>query len=211
MASSLADVIVATDDERIAEVTRRFCKTVMTRGDHPSGTDRIAEVAQQLNVEGVINIQGDEPLIEPKIIDDVANNLDQFAMTTAAVRIKCTEALKNPNVVKVVMDPSGKALYFSRSVIPYIRENAGQVTNQHLLDHSFYHHMGIYGYRTDTLRKIVSLPVSKLESLECLEQLRALEAGIEIGISLSDSAAIGVDTPEDVEKIENLLINSDYQ
>lgn len=207
LAGALSEVIVATDDERIAAVTRPFCKTVMTRSDHPSGTDRIAEVAARLSPDAVINIQGDEPLIDPKVIDSVANALDEFPMTTAAVRIKSTQVLTNPNAVKVVMAPNGRALYFSRSPIPYFRDNAGQVSNEILVKHAFFHHMGIYGYRADTLTKIVKLPVSKLESLECLEQLRALEAGIDIGVIQSDSPAIGVDTPEDVAQIESLLKN----
>lgn len=208
-ASSLSEIIVATDDNRIAELANPFCKTVMTRSDHPSGTDRIAEVAKDLDCDAVVNIQGDEPLIDPKVIDSVALALNDFEMSTAALRIKQGSALSNPNIVKVVLDSSNRALYFSRSQIPFIRDMNGKTPDELVQDIPFYHHMGIYGYRFETLMQLVQLPVSQLEKVECLEQLRALEAGISIGVIETKSPSIGVDTPGDVEKIEKLLEDPD--
>lgn len=205
LASSLSDVIVATDDQRIYDLTSQFCLTVMTRPDHPSGTDRIAEVAKDLDCDAVVNIQGDEPLIDPTVINDVAAALETFEMSTAVVRISSGSALQNPNIVKVVVDQRQRALYFSRSMIPFVRDAASLTPDQMVRQFTFYHHMGIYGYRIQTLNTIVKLPVSPLESLESLEQLRALEAGITIGVAFSDRPSQGVDTPEDVATIEKLL------
>lgn len=201
----LTDVIVATDDHRIADVTSKFCHTVMTRSDHPSGTDRIAEVAENLAPDLIVNIQGDEPLISPILIDQVADLLLQFEMSTAAVPITSPEALNNPNVVKVVVNKSSSALYFSRSPIPYVRDPDSHDTQSLLLNHTFLHHLGIYGFRASTLKHFVSLPVSKLESLEKLEQLRALENGIQIGVIITPHKSHGVDTPEDVDIVEKFL------
>ena len=203
----LTDVIVATDDRRIAEVTGKFCRTEMTRGDHPSGTDRIAEVAGRLGDEvgGIVNIQGDEPLIDPGVIDAVAVKLEEFEMSTAAVRISDGAALSNPNIVKVVMGAGGRALYFSRSMIPYVRDHGGAQADKLVEQVSFFHHLGIYGYRRTVLENLVQLPVSVLEEVEKLEQLRALEAGISIGVVVTARRSIGVDTPEDAELVEKLL------
>jgi 3-deoxy-manno-octulosonate cytidylyltransferase (CMP-KDO synthetase) len=201
----LTDVIVATDDQRIADVTSKFCQTVMTRSDHPSGTDRIAEAAEHLAPDYIVNIQGDEPLISPILIDQVADLLHQFEMSTAAVPITSPEALTNPNVVKVVINKSSAALYFSRSPIPHVRDLHPQDIPSLLLNHTFLHHLGIYGFRASTLKRFVSLPVSKLENLEKLEQLRALENGIQIGVIITTHKSHGVDTPEDVAIVEKFL------
>ncbi len=203
--NSLKDVVVATDDERIAEVAKRFCRVEMTRADHPSGSDRIAEVAQRLECDAVVNIQGDEPLIAPTVIDAVANALAGNAMSTAATPIKNVAEYDNPNVVKVVVNAAGRALYFSRRTIPYLREATGRPANEQLATFPFLKHLGIYGYRRETLLKLVKFPVSPLENAEKLEQLRALENGIQIAVVKVDYDSVGVDVPEDVAKVEKLL------
>jgi 3-deoxy-manno-octulosonate cytidylyltransferase (CMP-KDO synthetase) len=195
-AKSLAEIIVATDDTRIWEVAQNFCRVEMTRPEHPSGSDRIAEVAERCECDAVVNIQGDEPLIEPSVIDAVANALAQNEMSTAATRIKNPAELDNPNVVKVVVNAAGRALYFSRRTIPYRRAAF-----------AFWKHLGIYGYRRETLLRLVKFPVSPLENAEKLEQLRALENGIQIAVVKVDYDSIGVDAPEDVAKVEKILSN----
>lgn len=208
LAGRLYDVLVATDDPRIAEAARPFCRVEMTRSDHPSGTDRIAEVAERCVCDAVLNIQGDEPLIAPEVIDAVAEALGRHEMTTAATPIRHAEELENPNVVKVVADRQGRALYFSRRTIPYLREAANQPSVEHLAAFPFLKHVGIYGYRRDTLRALVGLPVSALERAECLEQLRALENGISIGVVRVEYNSVGVDVPADVARVEALLAGS---
>lgn len=204
-AQSLAEVIVATDDRRIAEVAQHFCRVEMTRADHPSGSDRIAEVASRLDCDAVLNIQGDEPLIEPKVIDAVAGALAGEAMSTAATAIRHSGEIENPNVVKVVVNAAGRALYFSRRTIPYLREAASSSANEQLAAFPFLKHLGIYGYRRETLLKLVRFPVSPLENAEKLEQLRALENGIQIAVVKVDYDSVGVDTPEDVKRVEKIL------
>jgi|SRR5215469_11940540 len=207
-AKSLNEVIVATDDQRIADGVRHFCRVEMTRSDHPSGSDRIAEVASRVSCDAVVNIQGDEPLIEPKVIDAVAGALAQEGMSTAATPIKHTAEYDNPNVVKVVFNAAGRALYFSRRTIPYLREAASRSTNEQLAAFPFLKHLGIYGYRRETLLKLVQFPVSPLENAEKLEQLRALENGIQIAVVKVDYDSVGVDAPEDVAKVEKILKQS---
>jgi len=204
-AKLLSDVIVATDDTRIWEVAQNFCRVEMTRPEHPSGSDRIAEVAERCGCDAVVNIQGDEPLIEPGVIDAVAGALAQNEMSTAAARIKSLSELDNPNVVKVVVNAAGRALYFSRRTIPYLREAASGSTSEQLAAFPFLKHLGIYGYRRETLLRLVKFPVSPLENAEKLEQLRALENGIPIAVVKVDYDSIGVDAPEDVAKVENIL------
>lgn len=205
MARSLSEVIVATDDERIAEAARSFCRVEMTRADHASGTDRIAEVVRRCDGEAAVNIQGDEPLIDPAVIDAVAAALDEESMTTAATRIRAAEDLENPNVVKVVVNAGGRALYFSRRTIPYLRDAASGSGAGQLAAFPFLKHLGIYGYRRETLLRLMSLPVSALEHAERLEQLRALENGIAIRVAVVDYESAGVDVPGDVERVEELL------
>ncbi|HWN94375.1 MAG TPA: 3-deoxy-manno-octulosonate cytidylyltransferase [Methylomirabilota bacterium] len=204
-AKSLQDVIVATDDERIAAVARNFCRVEMTRGDHPSGSDRIAEVAARLDCDAIVNIQGDEPLIDPAVIDAVAGALKGTEMSTAATLIRSVAEYENPNVVKVVVSASGRALYFSRRTIPFAREAANSSTAEQLAAFPFLKHLGIYGYRREALLRLVKFPVSPLENAEKLEQLRALENGIEIAVVQVDYDSVGVDVREDVARVEALL------
>jgi 3-deoxy-manno-octulosonate cytidylyltransferase (CMP-KDO synthetase) len=204
-AKSLAEVIVATDDERIAGAARKFCRVEMTRADHPSGSDRIAEVAGRISCDAVVNIQGDEPLIDPAVIDAVAGALSQNDMSTAATPIKNLSEYDNPNVVKVVVNAAGRALYFSRRTIPYVREAASRPVPEQLAAFPFLKHLGIYGYRRATLLRLVKFPVSPLEAAEKLEQLRALENGIGIAVVKLDYDSMGVDVPEDVARLETVL------
>ena len=204
-AKSLSEVIVATDDVRIADAAKKFCRVEMTRANHPSGTDRIAEVATRLACDAVVNIQGDEPLIDPSVIDAVAGALRDNEMSTAATRIKNPAEFDNPNVVKVVVNAKGCALYFSRRTIPYLREAASGSVSEQLAAFAFLKHLGIYGYRRETLLRLVKFPVSPLETVEKLEQLRALENGIQIAVVKVDYDSVGVDAPEDVEWVERFL------
>jgi 3-deoxy-manno-octulosonate cytidylyltransferase (CMP-KDO synthetase) len=204
-AKSLADIIVATDDTRIWEMAQNFCRVEMTRPEHPSGSDRIAEVAERYGCDAIVNIQGDEPLIDPIVIDAVANALAQNEMSTAATPIKNISELDNPNVVKVVVNAAGRALYFSRRTIPYLREAASRPVNEQLAAFPFLKHLGIYGYRRATLLQLVKFPVSPLENAEKLEQLRALENGIQIAVVEVDYDSIGVDVPEDVKRVEQFF------
>jgi 3-deoxy-manno-octulosonate cytidylyltransferase (CMP-KDO synthetase) len=204
-AKSLSDVIVATDDERIFSAAKKFCHVEMTSPHHPSGSDRIAEVAAKIGCDAVVNIQGDEPLIDPAVIDSVAGALEQSEMSTAATRITDAAELLNPNVVKVVVNAAGRALYFSRRTIPYVREAASSSPGEQLAAFAFLKHLGIYGYRRETLLRLVKFPVSPLENAEKLEQLRALENGIEIAVVQVKYDSVGVDAPEDVARVEKLL------
>ena len=205
LAKSLREVIVATDDERIAAVARAFCRVEMTRADHPSGSDRIAEVASRCECDGVVNIQGDEPLMDPTVIDAVAGALADAEMSTAATPIAAAEEYDNPNVVKFVVNAAGRALYFSRRTIPYLRDAATQSVSEQLVAFPFLKHLGIYGYRREALLRLVRFPVSPLEAAEKLEQLRALENGISIAVVRVRHDSVGVDTPEDVARVERLL------
>ena len=204
-AESLSEVIVATDDTRIWEIAQNFCRTEMTAPNHPSGSDRIAEVAARCDCGAVVNIQGDEPLIDPAVINAVAIALNECEMSTAATLIRNSEEYDNPNVVKVVVNSAGRALYFSRRTVPYLREAASRSVSEQLAAFPFLKHLGIYGYRRETLLRLVQLPVSPLEAAEKLEQLRALENGIAIRVVKVDYDSIGVDVPADVARVENLL------
>jgi len=207
-ASSLTEVIVATDDARIAEVAGRFCRVEMTSPDHPSGSDRIAEVANRLECDGIVNIQGDEPMIDPSVIDVVARALDRDPISTAATAIRDPAEYDNPNIVKVVVNAAGRALYFSRRTIPYLRDAANRSANEQLAAFPFLKHLGIYGYRRGTLLELVKHPVSPLENAEKLEQLRALDHGIPIAVVRVDYESVGVDVPGDVARVEALLAQS---
>jgi 3-deoxy-manno-octulosonate cytidylyltransferase (CMP-KDO synthetase) len=204
-AGSLSEIIVATDDPRIAAVARNFCRVEMTRPDHPSGSDRIAEAAGRCDCEAVVNIQGDEPLMDPAVIDAVAGALGRAEMSTAATRIKNRGEYDNPNVVKVVVNAAGCALYFSRRTIPYVRAAASGSESEQLAAFPFLKHLGIYGYRRETLLRLVGWPVSPLEEAEKLEQLRALDHGLAIAVVTVDYDSVGVDVPEDVARVEKLL------
>ena len=201
--SGAAAVHVATDDERIAAAVRMHgFKVVMTRADHPSGTDRLAEASSLLKLDEkqvVVNVQGDEPLIEPALIRQVAERLGGADMSTACHAIHDAASLANPNVVKVVMDASGHALYFSRSRIPFPREG----------DAVCYRHAGIYAYRVGFLRRYASLAPAPLEEAEALEQLRALWHGHRIAVVISETEIPpGVDTPQDLEAVRRMLAES---
>jgi 3-deoxy-manno-octulosonate cytidylyltransferase (CMP-KDO synthetase) len=202
-AALLQEVIVATDDTRIWEVAQGFCRAEMTGPDHPSGTDRIAEVAENLVCDGVLNIQGDEPMIEPQVIDAVAEALAHEEMSTAASPLVEMEEWESPNVVKVVVNRAGRALYFSRRPIPYVRDAATGA--EQLAAFPFLKHAGIYGYRRQTLLRLVKFPVSPLEKAEKLEQLRALENGIEIAVVRVRHESVGVDVPADLKRVEQLM------
>jgi len=203
-ARKLDQLIVATDDLRIMDAVKGFGGfAVMTRVDHPSGTDRIAEAVAGLNADVVINIQGDEPLIEPALIDQLASELStstSWDMVTAVCPITRADDLVNPAVVKAVWAVDGKALYFSRSTIPFLRDAAEPPAG---LQH--WRHIGIYGYRTSFLDKLVAAPPCMLELTEKLEQLRALDMGGRIKIVTTREAGMGVDTPEDVGKAEDAI------
>jgi 3-deoxy-manno-octulosonate cytidylyltransferase (CMP-KDO synthetase) len=202
---TLSEIIVATDDPRIRKAAEEFCRVEMTSAKHPSGTDRVAEVAERCECQGVVNIQGDEPLIDPEVINQVAVKLSEHRMSTAASPLTDPEDYDNPNVVKVVVNEVGQALYFSRRTIPYLRDAAGCSVAEQLAAFPFLKHLGIYGYQRDTLLGLVSRPVSALENAERLEQLRALEAGIGIAVVPVDYQSLGVDVPEDVKRVEDYL------
>jgi 3-deoxy-manno-octulosonate cytidylyltransferase (CMP-KDO synthetase) len=196
----LSQVIIATDDERIAQEARNFGAAIrMTREDHASGTDRVAEVASADSAELVVNIQGDEPLIDPEAIDAAVLALTDepfIPMGTLKKRIEDPTELSNPNVVKVVTDLGGNALYFSRAPIPLEREGGDAV---------HYKHIGLYVYRRDFLLEYSRLPVGPLEQAERLEQLRALENGHKIRVAETECESLGVDTPEDLERVTQLF------
>ncbi|MGZ8919367.1 MAG: 3-deoxy-manno-octulosonate cytidylyltransferase [Limisphaerales bacterium] len=204
-ARSLSKVVVATDNTQIWEVAQKFCDVEMTRSEHPSGTDRIAEVAERHGCDALVNIQGDEPLIDPAIIDKVAAALEKSEMSTAATAIHDGHDYENPNVVKVVVNRAGQALYFSRRTIPYVRDAASAPVEGQLAAFPFLKHLGIYGYRRETLLRLVGFPVSPLENAEKLEQLRALDNGIQISVVTVEYESIGVDVPADVQRVERIL------
>ena len=204
-AKSLSEVIVATDDTRIWEVVQNFCRVEMTLPDHSSGTDRIAEVVQRVPGDAAVNIQGDEPLIDPQVIDAVAKALANAEMSTAAAPLSDPSEYDNPNVNKVVVNNVDRALYFSRRTIPYVRDAANRSVAEQLAAFPFLKHLGIYGYRRETLLRLVKFPVSPLERAEQLEQLRALENGIEIAVVRVNYDSVGVDVPDDVARVEKLL------
>ncbi|MBV8610465.1 MAG: 3-deoxy-manno-octulosonate cytidylyltransferase [Singulisphaera sp.] len=194
-ARRLDRVIVATDDARIAEAVARFgCEYRMTRTDHPSGTDRVAEVAAALDGAGiVVNLQGDEPEVTGAALDRVVSLLEDdpgAPMATLATPIRADAVYRDPSCVKVVLSRSGRALYFSRSPIPHHRDGPSGATLAHL-------HLGLYAYRRDFLLGLAQLPPSPLERAEKLEQLRALEAGYPIAVGIVEEPSLGVDTPED--------------
>lgn len=194
-----AEVIAAVDDERVfSAVTAAGGKAVMTKKDHPTGTDRLAEVAQKCpDADVIINVQGDEPLIDPQIIDDLAQQfLDDENLQMATVKTPMAEDEKEkPGNVKVVTDKNGYALYFSRSLIPYPREDTGVIV---------YKHIGIYGYRRDFLLNYAKMAPTPLEQTESLEQLRALENGYKIKVITTDKHFVGVDTKEDLALVNEI-------
>jgi 3-deoxy-manno-octulosonate cytidylyltransferase (CMP-KDO synthetase) len=204
----LADVLVATDDERVkAAVEAHGGRCVMTRADHPSGTDRLAEVAATLRCDVVVNVQGDEPLIDPAMIADA---LAPFAttkdleMSTLCRRFDDEQEFKSPNVVKAVVGRDGYALYFSRAPVPFHRATANSGVPA-----SAFKHIGLYAYRRSTLLKLAKLAPTPLEDLESLEQLRALEHGIRIRVVETHGDSIGVDTEADVARVRAILSSTE--
>ena len=214
-ARTLDRVLIATDDERIFASARSFgAEVVMTRKDHRSGTDRISEVAGTIRADVVVNIQGDEPLMDHLAIDQAVELLaDRDAeMSTLKVPIEKMEDLWNPNVVKVVTDVRGYAVYFSRSPIPYPRikefpnlELKELLRQRPELLRNYFRHVGLYAYRREVLMRFTGWNPSPLELLEDLEQLRAIEHGVKIAVSESKAEVMGIDTPEDLERIRKLV------
>lgn len=205
--SGAETVVIATDFEKIMQVAEEHqVDALMTRVDHQSGTDRIAEVAQALNWDDddvVVNVQGDEPLIDPVLIQEVALTLahsKEAVMATACHAINDEASILNPNIVKVVLDVGGHALYFSRSPIPYPRDDEYK---QNVLA---YRHIGIYAYRVGFLKQYAELSVTQLEKIESLEQLRVLHHGYKIAVSVTDNApAVGVDTQADLDDVRRIF------
>lgn len=205
-AASLDRVLVATDDQRIADAVLAFGgECVMTSSAHSTGTDRIAEVAASLDCDLIVNVQGDEPLIEPAMIDDAVAPLRHdpgIVMGTLCGRIDIAEEAFDPNIVKVVLDRDGFALYFSRAPIPWDRDRwSGLDVGARPLHDRFYKHIGLYVYRRAFLLNYAALGPTPLESIEKLEQLRALETGHRIKVVETSHRSIGVDTPHDLQKI----------
>jgi len=202
-AKELDEVMVATDDKRIADALEGKVKVVMTRADHPSGTDRVAEAAGATDDDIVINIQGDEPLIDPDLIDRLVRRMKEdpgWSMATAATPVKSLDDLQAATVVKVVLAEDGGALYFSRLPIPCRRDGEAE------LDSGLYmRHLGIYAYRGDFLSRLVKEPPCLLEKTESLEQLRALYIGGRIAVIITEDEGVGVDCPEDVPRVEEIL------
>ena len=199
----LTSMVIATDDDRVYQEAKKFGATVrMTRADHPSGTDRVAEIASAEPAELIVNIQGDEPLIDPAAIDAaILPMLDDpsLPMGTLKKQIEDPHEITDPNVVKVVTGLAGNALYFSRSPIPHVRQAGGAKPTP------YYKHIGLYVYRRDFLLGYSDLPIGPLEQAERLEQLRALENGHPIRVVETEYESIGVDTPADLEKIVKLF------
>jgi len=208
---SLETVYVATDDQRIHDAVTGFGgKAVMTSSAHQSGTDRCAEAAEKIaaiegfNPDAVINIQGDEPFIRPEQINLLASCFDDPSVEIATLvrKVEAGEDLFNPNHPKVVIDLSGYAIYFSRSVIPYLRDVPPA---EWLARHTYFKHIGLYGYRTDILKRLTALPRSPLEKAESLEQNRWLENGFRIKTALTLWENMGIDTPDDLERVEKFF------
>jgi 3-deoxy-manno-octulosonate cytidylyltransferase (CMP-KDO synthetase) len=202
--SGVHRVVVATDDERIAAAVTAFGGEVqLTRADHPTGTDRLAEVAARIETDLIVNVQGDEPLIDPRMIDQAVNAVRRnpgVVMGTLKTPIASVEEYLNPNVVKVVTDRQGFALYFSRAPIPYPRDLADDLEANFSRIEAF-KHIGLYVYRKDFLLTYPRLSPTPLEQLEKLEQLRALEHGFRIKVAATELTSQGVDTPEDLERV----------
>ena len=205
-AENIDEVLVATDDERIKEAVIDFeGKVEMTSSEHKSGTDRVAEVARELDVDIIVNVQGDEPLIEPVMIDQAIRPFKEnndLVMSTLKKKIDNLNEINNPNVVKVITDKNNYALYFSRSTIPYKRESSN-------FEADFYKHIGLYVYKKDFLLKYSEMETSSLEKTESLEQLRVLENGYKIKVVETAFDTVGVDTPEDLQYVKELIHRED--
>lgn len=215
--SSATSVVIATDDQRILDAATSFgAQVCMTSDRHPSGTDRLAQVASDLNMPSdhiVVNVQGDEPLIPPAVIDQVAANLhsnQRAAIATLCEEIESNEEIHNPNAVKVVFDINGMALYFSRATIPWARDEFSAGVSKRPSRGSWFRHIGIYAYRVGFLERFVDWHPAPLEQLEQLEQLRALYNGESIHVEEAcHRVPAGVDTAEDLEKVREYFVNGD--
>ena len=198
------EVYIATDSLEIKEVCETFTnQVIITKSTHQSGTDRIGEAISSIACDIVINVQGDEPFIEPSLIEALVNSFSNsdISMTSAMSKINNVKDLQNPNVVKVVTDLHNNALFFSRSLLPFPRDvKEISIANEVLKKYHFFRHIGIYGYRKDFLLKFVNMEQSYLEKIEKLEQLRALENGFKIKMIETDSSLMGIDTREDYEE-----------
>lgn len=201
-AQRVSRVVIATDDERILQAVAGFGgEAMMTRGDHRSGTERVAEVAAHMEAEVYVNVQGDEPLVEPAAIDALVAAMDEESVSVATLCTPITEPgdIMDPNVVKVVTDFEGNALYFSRAPVPWVRDEKQAVGMQHRK------HLGLYAYRRAALLEFPTLPPGELEKLEQLEQLRLLENGYKIRVVETEFDSIGVDVPADAARVEQIL------
>lgn len=200
-ASTLDEIIIACDDQKLLENAQSFgAKAYLTSIDHQSGTDRIAELLPKTDADLIINIQADEPLLHTEVIDNLVNAMKaepEIKMGTAVIKLKNREDIENPNVVKTVIDNNECAIYFSRSPIPYNRDNIDNV--------DYFKHFGIYAYRKDFLASFNELPKSALEETEKLEQLRVISAGYKIKTVLATKDSVGVDTQEDLDKVAEIL------
>ena len=208
VANVLGEAYVATDDERIFKAVEQFGgRAVMTRNDHKSGTDRIEEAAQKIKTDAdvIINIQGDEPFIQKSQLETVKHLFDdpQTQIATLGKPFETMEAVENPNSPKIICDVNGYAMYFSRSVIPYIR---GKEQKEWIKHFPFIKHIGLYAYRREVLSEITKLPQSPLELAESLEQLRWLQNGYRIKVGLTDVETVGIDTPEDLQRAEQFIL-----
>ena len=211
-AKNIDAVYIATDSIQVKESCEIFTKNIIiTDETHQSGTDRIAQAIQNIECDIVINVQGDEPFIEPSLIDELSYSFEldsETVMTSALHKINEVKDLKNPNVVKVTIDKNNNALYFSRSIIPHHRDEWNSLLNHHTSIPKalkFYRHLGIYGYKKDFLLKYANLEQSYLEKLEKLEQLRVLENGYKIKMVETKYNSIGIDTQEDYEKAKDIV------
>lgn len=207
VAAVLEAAYVATDDERIYDVVKSFGgQVVMTRTDHKSGTDRIEEAIEKIGGEWdvVVNVQGDEPFVAKNQLDTICHCFDDptTQIATLGKPFESMEAVQNPNSPKIVVDNMGFAMYFSRSVIPYVR---GKEMSSWLTHYPFLKHLGIYAYRKDVLRQVTQLPQSSLEIAESLEQLRWLQNGFKIKVGTTDVETVGIDSPQDLERAEEFL------
>lgn len=207
VAAVLEAAYVATDDESIYDVVKSFGgQVVMTRTDHKSGTDRIEEAIEKIGGEWdvVVNVQGDEPFVAKSQLDTICHCFDDptTQIATLGKPFESMEAVQNPNSPKIIVDNMGFAMYFSRSVIPYVR---GKEMSSWLTHYPFLKHLGIYAYRKDVLRQVTQLPQSSLEIAESLEQLRWLQNGFKIKVGTTDVETVGIDTPQDLERAEEFL------
>jgi len=210
-ASNIDEVYIATDSNEVAEVCQKFTSNViMTSESHESGTDRLAEAIQKIECDNIINVQGDEPLIDPELISQLALALQkrETPMVSAMHKIKTTQELKSPNAVKVTVDKNSNALYFSRSIIPHHRDEWDTLLNKHEeipSALSFFKHIGIYGYTREFLAEYATMEQTYLEKLEKLEQLRVLENGYKIKMIETEYEPVGVDVESDLERVRGIV------